>query len=732
MHIFTSVFRSIIFIPFLFLFVVSSVSKAQNINIDKFQYLFPVPNSKLNSTESNIIIRFGVPFKDYGIENGLVVSGNKSGIHKGKILLTENNMTILFIPDLPFSEGETVTVKFVREIKTDKNEIIPMLNFSFQVTKQDLSSFIKKNERKFLVKEYSDLIRSNNYNLLRKESNNYNYSVLEDSLAHYFPSYKIDSVSNPFPGFMFFTPFYNMSQKNYDYLIITDNYGVPIFYRQHFAFLFDFKRQSTGILTHFYSPISSFLALDSSYNVIDTFSTKNGYITDMHEMLVLENKHSLMMSYDWEPVSMDTVVSGGNPNALVAGLIIQEQDENKNVVFQWRSWDHFKITDATYDINLTDSLIDYVHGNAIDIDKDGNILISSRHMDEITKINRQTGNIIWRLGGEHCKNNQFTFVNDPIGFSHQHNVRKMENGNITLFDNGNLHSPSFSRASEYQLDEENKLAFLVWEYRNDPVSYSIAMGNTQRLPNHNTIIGWGTGTSPAISEVKPNGEVALFLTIPDTMYNYRGFKFPWKTNLFVGNPESLVFGYVPLGDSLELPLEIINNSDKQIEINSTYNRDSVYTIEASLPISFAPFDKDTILVKFKPISEGDYFDDLHLRWDTDGQRIAQVVPLIGSTDPNFTAVNETVVKPKEYNLSQNYPNPFNPTTQINYSVPKTSLVTIKVYDILGKEVATLVNKEKTAGNYPVQFNATSLSSGVYFYRLQAGDYIETKKMILLK
>ena len=79
----------------------------------------------------------------------------------------------------------------------------------------------------------------------------------------------------------------------------------------------------------------------------------------------------------------------------VVGLIIEEQDENKNVVFQWRSWDHFKITDATYDIDLTDSVVDYVHGNAIEVDDDGNLLISSRHMDEVTKIDRQTGEIIW-------------------------------------------------------------------------------------------------------------------------------------------------------------------------------------------------------------------------------------------------------------------------------------------------------------------------------------------------
>ncbi len=72
-----------------------------------------------------------------------------------------------------------------------------------------------------------------------------------------------------------------------------------------------------------------------------------------------------MFSYDRQLVGMDTVVTGGNPNAVVTGVVLQELDEDKNLVFQWRSWDHFKITDATDDIILTDSLIDYVHANAI-------------------------------------------------------------------------------------------------------------------------------------------------------------------------------------------------------------------------------------------------------------------------------------------------------------------------------------------------------------------------------
>ncbi len=98
-----------------------------------------------------------------------------------------------------------------------------------------------------------------------------------------------------------------------------------------------------------------------------------------------------------------------------------------------------------------------------------------------------------------------------------------------------------------------------------------------------------------------------------------------------------------------------------------------------------------------------------------------------------TEVNENLSSANSYSLSNNYPNPFNPTTKINYQLPQSVFVALKVYDILGKEVATLVNEYKPAGKYDIEFSATDgLPSGVYFYQLKAGDFVHTKKMILLK
>ena len=115
--------------------------------------------------------------------------------------------------------------------------------------------------------------------------------------------------------------------------------------------------------------------------------------------------------------------------------------------------------------------------------------------------------------------------------------------------------------------------------------------------------------------------------------------------------------------------------------------------------------------------------------------------LTGATNPGLVTIQVdpcTVTNignletPASYSLSQNFPNPFNPVTKISFALPKSGLVTMKVYDILGKEVATLVNEVKNAGNYTVDFNGSSLSSGMYFYKIYVDGFSDVKKMMLLK
>ena len=103
-----------------------------------------------------------------------------------------------------------------------------------------------------------------------------------------------------------------------------------------------------------------------------------------------------------------------------------------------------------------------------------------------------------------------------------------------------------------------------------------------------------------------------------------------------------------------------------------------------------------------------------------------------SANKVVTTLNEENTVPSKFELMQNYPNPFNPSTSIEYSVPSNEYVLLKVYDLLGNEVNTLVNERQSAGNYEVNFDASNLASGIYFYRIQSGSFIQTKKLMLLK
>jgi hypothetical protein len=146
-------------------------------------------------------------------------------------------------------------------------------------------------------------------------------------------------------------------------------------------------------------------------------------------------------------------------------------------------------------------------------------------------------------------------------------------------------------------------------------------------------------------------------------------------------------------------------------------------------------------IRYDPNNNGVYMASLgvHEHWNnltdkkyTRNLGIGDGIELIDIEQTTSTSIFNKENKTEYFQLYQNYPNPFNPSTKINFSVPEHSFVTIKIYDILGHEIATLVNEEKLAGKYQVEFNGSNLASGVYFYRLQAGNYIQTRKMLVLQ
>jgi hypothetical protein len=166
-----------------------------------------------------------------------------------------------------------------------------------------------------------------------------------------------------------------------------------------------------------------------------------------------------------------------------------------------------------------------------------------------------------------------------------------------------------------------------------------------------------------------------------------------------------------------------------------FNKDSSFYVYDNLPITIAPHDSIEATIVFEPIEEGFFSDKINFRSATDTLLIARQVFVEGKT--HLVSVEEEINEPNNYSLSQNFPNPFNPSTKIKFVIPSnvnrvTSNVNITIYDVLGNEIVTLINKIMHPGVYEVEFDATNLPSGIYYYTLRAGIFTNTKKMILIK
>ncbi|MBT8387195.1 MAG: T9SS type A sorting domain-containing protein [Ignavibacteria bacterium] len=146
-----------------------------------------------------------------------------------------------------------------------------------------------------------------------------------------------------------------------------------------------------------------------------------------------------------------------------------------------------------------------------------------------------------------------------------------------------------------------------------------------------------------------------------------------------------------------------------------------------------PLGEDTLVVQFHAMMEDTTAEVVIKVFSNDlNQPVFEIPVIIEMLENLVTGSGNNDFSPQDFALEQNYPNPFNPSTTIRYSIRESTLVSIKVYDVLGTEVVTLVNEVKPAGKYTISFDASTIASGIYFYKLKAGSFVETRKMILLK
>ena len=340
-----------------------------------------------------------------------------------------------------------------------------------------------------------------------------------------FPHISITVNTNPDPEYIFID---NRGGGGKPYNIIFDNTGSPVWYMRMPDERRDMKVQHNGVLTLLARDKGQyFYGMNTNYQKIAEYWTVNGYSVDEHELQVLADGTYFLIGLHSETVDLSRYMSGGSTSVSVTENCIQQFTPAGDLIFQWRAWDHLDVAGQQYVVTTTNPG-DFSHMNAIDVDTDGNILVSSRNLSEITKINRDTGEVIWRLGGTH---NQFAFVNDPLsGPRNQHAIRSIGTNRYTLFDNGNGHSPQMSRAVEYLLDPTNMTATVAWQYPATPTTslFAYYMGNCQRLPNGNTLINWVIGSLPKLTEVRPDGTKAFEMNWVNQYEAYRVWRCAWQ------------------------------------------------------------------------------------------------------------------------------------------------------------------------------------------------------------
>jgi hypothetical protein len=270
------------------------------------------------------------------------------------------------------------------------------------------------------------------------------------------------------------------------------------------------------------------LLLDSSYTEIASFSVA-GTHTDGHECQYSPDGSRVLL-LGWREVGRDLSAYGGPADAVVVDAVIQERDvASGEITFEWSALDHIPLEETRQ--ALTDQRVDYVHANSLEYDSEGTLLMSARNTSTVYKIDTGTGDILWRFGGEAS---DFVFADPADAPSFQHDARRLADGRLSLFDNGNRREPLQSRGAVYELDERAMTAELVEDLRPAESIFAWSAGSSREQANGNHLVDFGN-TGEIVEFGGPSGAEPVFTaSLPDepTTHSYRAD----RTTDWVGTP----------------------------------------------------------------------------------------------------------------------------------------------------------------------------------------------------
>ena len=337
----------------------------------------------------------------------------------------------------------------------------------------------------------------------------------------------LHSSSQVADGHLFLAPLSGPGQRG---TLIVDNDGLPVYFHPTTPVVaLNFRTavyRGKPVLTWWEGKTEHGLGtgthviLDQSYRLIQRFKPARNRPSDLHEFIITPRGTALVTA--WETVEADLTSYGGPKNGSVIGGVVQELElPSGRLLFEWRSLDHVGLDESHAGIGPS---WDYFHINSIELDSDGNYLVSARNTWGVYKIDRETGRVIWRLGG---KRSDFQMGPGTV-FAWQHDARHHDGDRyISLFNDGA--APAVQPQSQglvIELDNKNKRATLHRRYayhRQKLLAH--ALGSVQILPNRNVLVGWGT--EPFFTEYTEDGAVVWDARLPKGGQNYRTLRLPW-------------------------------------------------------------------------------------------------------------------------------------------------------------------------------------------------------------
>jgi hypothetical protein len=334
-----------------------------------------------------------------------------------------------------------------------------------------------------------------------------------------FPRWTFERFRKPQAQFFLFAPQQGATQSPSHYVTVIDGHGTPLWWRTRKAVPFNSTLLPNGNVAwaRWYeepfgiSPTTAWEIHRLDGPLVRTLRTV-GSPTDLHDLVPLANGHFLLLTYRVRR-HVDLTPYGGPADGAVADGEIQEQDAAGRVVWRWNSKDHVSIgenTDwASYrTIRDGTSVYDYFHLNAVEPDGDG-YLVSARHVDAIYRIDRATGAVRWKLGGEKRPESLHVGGNDrPKLFSGQHDVRLLPDGTLTVYDN---HTPGTPRAMRFRIDAAKRRATLLEQVTEPQLVWSPAEGSARKLPGGDWVVSWGA--TSLLSELRATNDPTWRLTL---------------------------------------------------------------------------------------------------------------------------------------------------------------------------------------------------------------------------